>query len=48
VRAFASEIIALANLVDVEPNLKAQVLEILQGKAVHNQGLEIGIRVSII
>ena len=45
---YISEIIALANLVDVEPNWKAQMLEILQGKAVHNQGLEINNRVSII
>jgi hypothetical protein len=47
-RDYVSEIIALANLVDVEPNWKAQMLEILQGKAVHNQGLEIDNRVSII
>src|SRR6266851_3586801 len=45
---YIRNIYPLANLVDVEPNWKAQMLEILQGKAVHNQGIEISNRVSII
>jgi len=39
---------ALANLIDVEPNWKAQMLEIAQGKEVHNQGIDINNRVTII
>jgi hypothetical protein len=45
---YISEIVAQANLVDVEPDWKAQMLEVAQGKAVHNQGIEINNRVSII
>lgn len=41
-------IVALASIVDVEPNWKAHMLEIIQGKTVHNQGVEINNRVSII
>jgi hypothetical protein len=45
---YIDNIYPLANLVDVEPNWKAQMLEILHGKAVHNQSIEINNRVSII
>jgi very-short-patch-repair endonuclease len=47
-KEYISKIIALANLVDVEPSWKAQMLEIAQGKEVHNQGIDINNRVTII
>src|SRR5258708_35457659 len=45
---YISEVVALANIVDVEPNWKSQMREIIQGKAVHNQGIEIKDRVTVI
>ncbi|HZO75702.1 MAG TPA: hypothetical protein VFB60_26080 [Ktedonobacteraceae bacterium] len=45
---YVNEIIPLANLVDVEPNWKEQMLEIVQGKEAHNQGIEIKNRATII
>src|SRR5260370_14839528 len=44
---YVKDIVPLATLVDVEPNWKAQMLEIAQGKEVHNQGVDINNRVTI-
>ncbi len=45
---YVNEIVPLANLVDIEPNWKEQMLEIIQGKEAHNQGVEIKNRTTII
>jgi very-short-patch-repair endonuclease len=45
---YVKDIIPLANLVDVDPKWKEQMLEIALGKEVHNQGIEIKDRATII
>lgn len=42
------DIFPLANVVDVEPNWKEQMLDIAMGKQVHNQGVDIDNRVTIV
>ncbi len=46
-RDYVKYIIPSINLIDVEPCWKAQMLEIAQGKEVHNQGVDINNRVTI-
>jgi hypothetical protein len=47
-RDYIYDIIPLANIIDVEPNWKEQMLETAQGREVHNQGIEIKNRTTII
>ena len=41
------KIVPLVSLIDIEPDWKAQMFDIAQGKAVHNQGVEIKDRATI-
>lgn len=45
---YIGKIIPLASLIDVEPDWKSQMFDIAQGKEVHNQGIEIKNRATVL
>jgi hypothetical protein len=46
-KEYITQIIPLANLIDIEPNWKETMLDIAKGKLVHNQGIDINNKVMI-